>query len=64
MFDLIIGIDNVQRSTRRGFQRPSAPSRRAKAARVRTYAAAALRALADRVEPAPRAANYAVGGEM
>jgi hypothetical protein len=64
MFDLMIGIDSVQRSTRRAFPRRSAAPARAKVGSVRVYAAAALRALADRIEPAPRAANYAVGGEM
>ena len=66
MFDLMIGIDGVQRRTRRSLEgrRTGAPQR--SIGFVRVSVALGLRALADRIEPAPRAAasSYAVGGEM
>jgi len=63
MFDLMIGIDGVQRRTRRSFEQGSSRSRKRHSAAWRTTVAAALRAAADRVEPAGVAAQ-AVGGEM
>jgi hypothetical protein len=50
MLDLMIGIDGVQRRTRRSLDETS-PARRRRVAVVRTTAATALRVLADRLEP-------------
>ena len=51
MIDLMIGIDGVQRTSRRSFHGQAKPARKRRVAHVRLSAAAGLRALADRVEP-------------
>jgi hypothetical protein len=51
MIDLIIGIDGVQRTSRRSFHGQAKPARKRRVAHVRRSAAAGLRAPADRIEP-------------
>jgi hypothetical protein len=51
VFDLMIGIDNVQRRTRRSFDSHDQKAPKRRIVLVRAAAAARLRTLADRLEP-------------
>jgi hypothetical protein len=51
MFELMIGIDAVQRRSGRSFGAHRRPAPKRRVAAVRLSAAAILRALADRIEP-------------
>jgi hypothetical protein len=65
MFDLMIGIDGVRRRTRRSFDGDALPAPNRRLGSVRLTAAAALRSLAERIEPigARRPAEVAGGYE-
>ena len=51
MFDLMIGIDGVQRRTRQSFDRPAESAAKRRISTLRAAAAEALRTVADRLEP-------------
>ena len=58
MFELLVGSDLVRRQTKQSLEPASRPAakpepRRTKRVAVRSTSAAALRSLADRLEPSP-----------
>ena len=51
VFDLMIGIDGVQRRTRQSLDRPAESAAKRRISTLRAAAAEALRTLANRLEP-------------